>query len=87
MRHIYGQIVDDQKGNILAAASTIEKELQAELKKAKTKVEKSEIVGRVLAERAKGKKIKEVVFDRNGFLYHGRVKALAEGARGGGLEF
>jgi len=75
------------KGETLVAASTVEKGLQDELKGTKSKVEKSEIVGRILAERAKARKIKNVVFDRNGFLFHGRVKALAEGARSGGLQF
>lgn len=87
LRHVYGQIVNDLKGETLVAASSLEKEVQSRFEKGATKVEKSEIVGRVLAERAKSRKIKKVVFDRNGFLYHGRVKALADGARGGGLEF
>ncbi|MEE9167385.1 MAG: 50S ribosomal protein L18 [Candidatus Neomarinimicrobiota bacterium] len=87
LKHIYGQIVDDLKGETLVASSSLEKDMDGRLKEAKTKVEKSTVVGVVLAEKAKGKKIKKVVFDRNGFLYHGRVKALAEGARSGGLEF
>ena len=87
IRHIYGQIVDDSKGKTLVSASTVEKEIQDQLTTAKSKIEKSEIVGQILAERARGKKIKKVVFDRNGFLFHGRVKALAEGARSGGLDF
>lgn len=87
LNHIYGQIVDDQKGETLVSASSVEKGTQPELKSAKSKVERSEIVGRILAERAKTGKIGEVVFDRNGFLYHGRIKALADGARNGGLKF
>ncbi len=79
--------MDDLKGETLVASSSLEKDMDGRLKEAKTKVEKSTVVGVVLAEKAKGKKIKKVVFDRNGFLYHGRVKALAEGARSGGLEF
>ena len=86
-RHIYGQIVNDLKGEVLVAASTVEKGLEGQLESATSKVEKGEIIGSVLTERAKVKKIKTVVFDRNGFLYHGRVKALAEGARSGGLVF
>jgi len=87
LKHIYGQIINDQKGETIVAASTVEKEIQDQLTDAKSKVEKSEIVGRILAERAKAKKVKKVIFDRNGFLFHGRVKALADGARSGGLEF
>jgi len=87
LNHIYSQIVDDQKGETVVSASSVEKGIQSKLKSAKSNVEKSEIVGRVLAERAKTKKIGKVVFDRNGFLYHGRIKALADGARTGGLKF
>lgn len=87
LKHIYGQIINDWEGRTLVSASTLEKGLQVELEKAKSKVEKSEIVGREIAKRAKKKKITEVVFDRNGFLYHGRVKAFADGARSGGLKF
>lgn len=87
LKHIHGQIVNDFSGETLVSASTVEKGLQSQLEGGKTKVEKSKIIGRILAERAKGRKISKVVFDRNGFLYHGRVKALAEGARSGGLEF
>lgn len=87
LNHIYGQIVDDSEGRTLVSASSVEKGIKPTLKSAKSKVERSEIVGRTLAERAKKEKIGEVVFDRNGFLYHGRIKALAEGARNGGLKF
>jgi len=86
-RHIYGQIVDDIEKRTLVACSTVEKSLQAELKKAATKVEQSQIIGAELAKRALAKNIKEIVFDRNGFIYHGRLKAFAEAARSGGLNF
>ena len=78
--HIYGQIIDDEKGKTLAAASDIKV-------KSGKKIERAGAVGEELAKKALAKKIKKVTFDRNGFKYHGRVKALAEGARKGGLEF
>ncbi|MDW8332673.1 MAG: 50S ribosomal protein L18 [Bacteroidia bacterium] len=81
---IYAQIVNDDEGKTLASASSRLKAL-AELRGPKTQI--SEAVGRLLAERAKAVGISKVVFDRNGYKYHGRVKALAEGARAGGLEF
>ncbi|MFQ6615992.1 MAG: 50S ribosomal protein L18 [Fidelibacterota bacterium] len=87
LKHIYGQIVNDQTGETVVASSTLEKGVKAKLKDSTTKVEKSQVVGQVLAEKARKKRIKKVVFDRNGFLYHGRVKALADGAREGGLTF
>ena len=85
-RHIYGQIVTDLEGRTLAEASTLTRELEAELK-AKGKIEQAKLVGKLLARRALEAGIEQVVFDRNGFLYHGRVKALAEAAREGGLKF
>ena len=87
LNNIYGQIVDDGAQKTLLGASSKSKEIQGELKKSKGKIEKSKIVGNLIAKKAKAKKIKKVVFDRNGYTYHGRVKALAEGAREGGLEF
>jgi large subunit ribosomal protein L18 len=86
-KNIEAQIIDDVKGVTLVSASTIDKELKAKVKKAGSKVEQSKIVGKALAERAKNKKITDVVFDRNGFSYHGRIKHLAETAREGGLKF
>jgi large subunit ribosomal protein L18 len=71
----------------LLGASSLTKEINAKVKKAKNRTEASKIVGQLIAEKAKQKKITRVVFDRNGYAYHGRVKALAEGAREGGLEF
>lgn len=79
---IYAQIIDDLKGNTLAAASSKEQGVGG-----KTKSEKSVSVGKLIAERAKEKGIDKVIFDRGGYLYHGRVKALAEGAREAGLVF
>ena len=84
--HMYAQIIDDTVGHTLVAASTVEKEVKAELANTDT-VEAAAYVGTVIAKRAIEKGIKEVVFDRGGYLYHGRVKELAEGAREGGLKF
>jgi len=84
--HIYGQIVDDTSGVTLTGASTASPELR-EVVKGKTKTEASRIVGKLVAERLLAKGIRRVCFDRGGYLYHGRVKALAEGARAAGLEF
>ncbi|MDR7387363.1 MAG: 50S ribosomal protein L18, partial [Armatimonadota bacterium] len=86
LKHTYAQIIDDTRGHTLVAASTREPEIAAQLSGLK-RVEQSRVVGRVLAERAREKGIVRVVFDRGGYAYHGRVKALAEGAREGGLEF
>lgn len=83
-RHIYAQIVDDRAGRTLVSASTTEKDVNVEGKK---KTEVATEVGRILAERARQQGVEKVVFERGGNLYHGRVKALAEGAREGGLVF
>ena len=85
-KHIYAQLVDDVKGDTLIAASSLEKTVR-DLPKFESKVALAEHIGKVLAERAKEKGIQSVVFDRNGFLYHGRVKALSGGAREAGLKF
>lgn len=85
-RHIYAQVVDDERGRTLVAASTLSKELKGTLKNPGNKPA-AEAVGKLLAQKSLALGIKRVVFDRNGFLYHGRVKALAEAARGAGLEF
>ncbi len=84
--HMYAQIIDDTVGNTLVAASTVEKEVKAELEHTNT-VDAAAYLGTVIAKRAIEKGIKEVVFDRGGFLYHGKVKALADAAREAGLEF
>jgi len=86
LRHIYAQVVDDSKGLTLAAASTLDEEITKDDKK-KNKTSQAEMVGTLLAKRASEKKISQVAFDRGGFKYHGRVKALAEAARKGGLKF
>ncbi|MGQ0601812.1 MAG: 50S ribosomal protein L18 [Anaerolineales bacterium] len=83
---IYVQLIDDQAGTTLAAASSLDSELKAMLV-GKKKSEQAKLVGMAIAERAKSKGISQVVFDRGGYKYHGRVKALADGAREGGLEF
>ena len=85
-RHTYAQVVDDTAGHTLAAASTLDKEAQSG-PKLENKVEAAKLVGKLVGQRALGKGIKEVVFDRNGFLYHGRIKSLSEGAREAGLVF
>jgi large subunit ribosomal protein L18 len=85
-RHIYGQVIDDRAGRTLAAASTVEKDLRAELKTGADR-EAAKRVGLLLAERAKAAGVEAVMFDRGGYRYHGRVKALADGAREGGLQF
>ena len=84
--HIYAQIIDDVKGNTLCAASTLEKEVAAKVKDL-SKSEAAKVVGKAVAEKALKLGYKEVVFDRGGYLYTGRVQALAEGAREAGLEF
>ena len=83
---IYAQIIDDAAGHTLVSASSVDKELREKMKGLK-KSEQAKAVGQAVAERAKGKGITAVVFDRGGFKYIGRVKALAEGAREGGLQF
>ena len=83
---IYAQIIDDAAGHTLVSASSIDKELRERVKGLK-KSEQAKLVGQTVAERAKGKGITSVVFDRGGFKYIGRVKALADGAREGGLKF
>jgi large subunit ribosomal protein L18 len=85
-KHIYAQIIDDRKGATLTAASSLEKTLRETLKTG-ANVDAAKAIGKLLAERAKQKGIVDVVFDRGGYLYHGRVKALAEAAREGGLNF
>lgn len=87
LKYIYGQIVDDEKGITLVGASNLSKEIRDEVSKAKTKTEQSKLVGKFLAKKALEKNISKIVFDRNGYRYHGRVKAFAEGLREGGLEF
>lgn len=87
LKHIYCQVINDEIGHTLVACSTLDKEVRSQLKEGMKKVEQAKIVGKVLAEKALKLGIEKVAFDRNGYLYHGRVKALAEGAREGGLKF
>ncbi len=85
-RHIYAQIIDDESGKTLTAISTLSPKLRDQVKGMK-KVEAAKLIGEKIGAQAKEKGISQVVFDRNGFLYHGRVRALSEGAREAGLEF
>ena len=85
-KHIYAQIVIDTSGNTVASACSLEKEVR-ERPQSEKKVAVSEYVGKLLARRAQEKGITKVVFDRNGFLYHGRVRAVSAGAREGGMDF
>ena len=86
LNHIYVQVIDDVKGVTLVSASTMEKEVKAQVEKL-TKTEAAKLVGKTAGERALEKGVKEVVFDRGGYLYTGRVQAVAEGAREAGLNF
>ena len=85
-KHIYAQVIDDKKGRTVASASSLEKEMRGSLKTG-ANIEAAKAVGKRVAERAAAKGVKDVVFDRGGYLYHGRVKALADAAREAGLEF
>ena len=85
-KHIYVQVIDDQAGKTVASASSIEKDLRGSLKSG-ADTAAAAAVGKLVAERAKKAGVDKVVFDRGGYIYHGRVKALAEAAREGGLEF
>jgi len=87
IKYVYGQIIDDANHKVLVATSNLSKLVAADVKKAKTKTEASHLIGKKLAEVAVKQKIEQVVFDRNGYIYHGRVKAFADGAREGGLKF
>jgi large subunit ribosomal protein L18 len=83
-KHIYAQVIDDLKGATLAAASSLEKDMRS---KTGANVDAAKAVGKLVAQRAIEKGVKSVVFDRGGYLYHGRIKALADAAREGGLQF
>ena len=85
-KHIYAQIIDDVKGATVASASTLDKEVRDSIKKSST-IEAAGFIGKVIAERAVKSGVSEVIFDRGGYIYHGRVKALAEAAREAGLKF
>ena len=85
-KHIYAQVIDDIKGQTLAAASSLEKDMRGSLKTG-ANVDAAKAVGKLIARRAAENGVKDVVFDRGGYLYHGRIKALADAAREGGLKF
>ncbi|MCQ2734480.1 MAG: 50S ribosomal protein L18 [Alphaproteobacteria bacterium] len=85
-KHIYAQIIDDVKGLTVASASTLDKEARSQIKKSST-VEAASFIGKLVAERAVKSGISEVIFDRGGYIYHGRIKALADAAREAGLKF
>ena len=85
-KHIYAQVIDDTKGETLVAASSIEKDMRGSMKNG-ANIAAAKAVGKLVAERAAAKGVKDVVFDRGAYLYHGRVKALADAAREGGLNF
>jgi large subunit ribosomal protein L18 len=85
-KHIYAQVIDDIKGETLVSASSLEKEMRTTLKTG-ANIEAAKVVGKQVAARAASKGIKDVVFDRGSYLYHGRIKALADAAREGGLNF
>jgi len=85
-KHIYAQVIDDRKGETVAAASSIEKDLRGSLKTG-ADIEAAKVVGKAVAERAAARGVKDVVFDRGSYIFHGRIKALADAAREGGLNF
>ena len=87
LKHIYGTIVDDSQGKTILQVSSLNKEVADELKSVKGKTNVSKVVGMALAKKALEKNIQQVVFDRGGHVYHGRLKAFADGAREGGLKF
>ena len=87
LNQIYAQIIDDSTGNTLVSASSLSKEVADQIKSSKGKISKSKLVGNLVAKKALEKKIANVVFDRNGYRYHGRVQAIADGAREAGLKF
>jgi large subunit ribosomal protein L18 len=87
LKHIYAQVIDDERGETLVAASTLSPEVKEQLASISGKVAAAKLVGQVVGKKALEKGINKVVFDRNGYLYHGRVRAVAEGAREAGLDF
>ena len=86
LNHIYAQVIDDSRGHTLVSASTVDPEIRSDTN-GKSKTNRAELVGAMLAKRALSNRIEQVAFDRGGYKYHGRVKALAEAARKGGLKF
>ena len=86
LKHMYAQVIDDVEGNTIASASTLDEDVKSKLESTSNK-EAAKAVGEVVAKKAIDKGVKEVTFDRGGYIYHGRVKSIAEGAREGGLKF
>ena len=86
-KHIYGQLVDDNKGHTLLSCSTMDKDLSKDLKATKSKIEQGKVVGSALAKKIKTNKIEKIIYDRNGYKYHGRVKAVADAIREKGINF
>ena len=84
-KHIYAQLIDDNKGHTLLSCSTMDKDLSKKARETKCKIEQSKVVGLVLAEKIKTNKIKKIIYDRNGYKYHGRVKALGDAIREKGI--
>ena len=87
LKHVYAQVIDDLEGRTLASASSLDPDVRGQVEHAGSTVETAKAVGKTVAERAKAKGIETVVFDRGGYVYRGKVKALADAAREGGLEF
>jgi large subunit ribosomal protein L18 len=87
LKHIYAQIIDDERAHTLVSISSLEKTVRQELEAEKAGLKRSRLLGKLLGQRAKERGVSQVAFDRGGYLYHGHVKALAEGARESGLEF
>jgi len=86
-KHIYGQLIDDNKRHTLLSCSTMDKDLSKDLKLAKSKIEQSKVIGSALAKKIKTNKIEKIVYDRNGYKYHGRIKAVADAIREEGVNF
>jgi large subunit ribosomal protein L18 len=87
LNHMYAQLIDDTAGKTIVSASTLSKEIRDQVATVRNRVEVAKLVGKLAAQKALEQKIERVVFDRNGYLYHGRVKAVADGAREAGLKF
>jgi large subunit ribosomal protein L18 len=87
LRHVYAQIIDDDRSHTLVSISSLEKAVSGQLAAEEGRLKRTHLLGKLLAERAKEKGISQVTFDRGGYLYHGHIKELADGAREGGLKF
>jgi len=87
LRYMHAQLIDDSEGKVILGISDNSKTAKNVLKDVKTKTERSQVLGKLFAEEAKKKNVSKIVFDRNGYIFHGRIKAFADGAREGGLDF